>query len=108
MGVDFSGNNGPTAVVLVLDAFGVRTLEYLLEQTSREINLPNLQAMGLGNILQPSFHTRIAPVQQPHGAMAIEQTSATPDSVVGHREMVGVIDSRTYDLFHNGFPCDYI
>lgn len=40
--------------------------------------------------------------------MAVEQVSASADSVIGHREMVGVIDPTTYDLFPDGFPTEYI
>lgn len=100
--------NGPTALIIVLDAVGVTTLEYLLGKSGRKISLPNLAALGLGNILAERFRGEIPPNPRAQFARAVTQASAYPDSTIGHREMVGVIDHRTYQLFPDGFPADYV
>lgn len=99
---------GPIALLLVLDAVGRDTLNLLLEKTTREVRLPNLAAMGLGNILSGRAKGKIAPRPDAGYAEAIRQASAYPDSTIGHREMVGVIDPRTYDLFPDGFPYPFV
>jgi phosphopentomutase len=93
---------------MVLDAVGVTTLEYLLAHSGRKVNLPNLSEMGLGNILAEKFKSRVPPCRQAQLALALTQASAYPDSTIGHREMVGVVDPRTYQLFPNGFPEDFV
>lgn len=100
--------NGPTALLLVLDAVGVTTLEYLLDRKPRAIALPHLRALGLGNILAERFRKSVRPNPYAQFAAAVSQASAYPDSTIGHREMVGVIDHRTYRLFPNGFPAEYV
>jgi len=100
--------NGPTAVLIVLDAVGKTTLEYLLKKSGRTVNLPNLARMGLGNILSAGGGKAVPPDPEAQFAAAITQASAYPDSTIGHREMVGVIDPRKYELFPNGFPEDFV
>ncbi len=48
-----------TVVNLVLDAMGITTLEYLLDKSHNSVNLPNLEQMGLGNLLDERHHSRI-------------------------------------------------
>lgn len=100
--------NGPTALLLVLDAVGATTLDYLLLKDTRRVRLPHLAAMGLGNILSEHSRGEIQPDPRAQFAAAITQASAYPDSTIGHREMVGVIDPRTYKLFPNGFPKKFV
>ena len=100
--------NGPTVLILVLDAVGVTTLEYLLDRKPRAIALPHLRALGLGNILAERFRKTVRPNPRAQFARGVSQASAYPDSTIGHREMVGVIDHRTYQLFPEGFPADYV
>jgi len=96
--------NGPTVLLMVLDAVGVTTLEYLLAHSARKVHLPHLCEMGLGTVLSEKLSDQAAPRPQAPLAVALTQASAYPDSTIGHREMVGVIDPRTYQLFPNGFP----
>lgn len=103
-----SGASHPTVLVMVLDAIGVPTIEHLLRHYDGEVRLPNLYQLGLGNVLGDAFHRRIPPNQNAQFAVAIDQASASADSVIGHREMVGVVDPRTYELFYEGFPADYL
>ena len=100
--------NGPIALLMVLDAVGKTTLELLLRKSGKKVHLPNLSAMGLGNILSKEFRREIVPAPGAQMAETVCQASAYPDSTIGHREMVGVIDSRTYQLFPDGFPEGFV
>lgn len=100
--------SGPTVLLLVLDAVGISTLEYLLDQCTDDVPLPNLSRLGLGRLLDSRHRARFGEWGGRTHAVALDQASASPDSVIGHREMCGVIDDRTYQLFGNGFPLAYI
>lgn len=94
----------PTILLLVLDAVGITTLEYLLDMFPGQVSFPNLSRLGLGSLLHPRHATRFGSASGQAYAARLDQASASADSVVGHREMMGLIDDRTYDLFPNGFP----
>lgn len=93
-------------LLMVIDAFGLDTFEYLLDNYAGKVNMPNLSRLGLGNLLGRN-RGRLPAGNEGHFAK-IRQVSATADSLVGHREMTGVRDGRTYDLFHDGFPAEYL
>jgi len=97
-----------TALLLVIDAVGLSTLEYLLSKYPGKVRLPNLSRLGLGDILLPEFKRRLGKSSGKAYAARVEQVSATADSLVGHREMMGVVDHRTYDLFEDGFDRKYL
>ncbi len=98
-----------TALLLVLDAVGLSTLEYLLSKYPGRVKLPNLCRLGLGEIVLPEFKERLAfKASGKAYAARVSQVSATADSLVGHREMMGVIDHRTYGLFNDGFSREYL
>lgn len=98
-----------TALLLVIDAVGLSTLEYLLSKYPGKVKLPNLCRLGLGGIVLPEFKRRLPGAASGKAyAARISQVSATADSLVGHREMMGVIDHRTYDLFNDGFSREYL
>ena len=87
-------SSSPVALLLVIDAVGLSTLEHLLGNYRGELKLPNLSRLGLGEMVSPEFRSRFAP--EPSGksyAAALRQVSATADSLVGHREMMGVLPS---------------
>lgn len=97
------------AALLVLDAAGLETIEYLLSRHKGEVKLPNLAALGLGEIVALPYKLRVGKKTDAESyAARIEQASASADSVVGHREMAGIIDGRVFGLFHGGFKKDYI
>ena len=99
----------PVALLLVIDAVGVLTIEHLLANYDKKVRLPNLSRLGLGGIVAPRFKSRFTAAGAKESyAAAVTQASATADSLVGHREMMGVLDNRTYDLFNDGFPRKYI
>ncbi|MCF7861931.1 hypothetical protein K9M79_06835 [Candidatus Woesearchaeota archaeon] len=100
--------NHPKVATLIIDAMGLDTLEFLLDSSIDPISLPNLESMGLGNLVNARYHDIIRPHDNPQFACTLTQDSAEADSVIGHREMMGIIDSRKYKLFFDGFPPEYI
>lgn len=101
-------NKTPIALVMVIDAVGLSTMEYLLENYDKNIKMPNLSGLGLGEIVAPEFKKRFSAATGQNYAARINQASATADSLVGHREMVGIVDDRTYELFYDGFDRNYL
>ncbi|HAH31072.1 MAG TPA: hypothetical protein DCL44_02025 [Elusimicrobia bacterium] len=99
----------PVALLMVIDAVGLSTVEYLLSRYPEKVKISNLSKLGLGNIVLPQYKKRFMPgFAAKSYAARVTQVSATADSLVGHREMVGIIDNRTYDLFQGGFSKKYI
>src|SRR5947208_14308375 len=106
-------------VLIVLDSAGIGempdaaawgdtgsdTLGHIL--ASREVNLPNLQSYGLGNI-RPLKN--LAPVENPRGSYGrCALASNGKDTTTGHWEMAGIILERAFPTYPNGFPpeiCD--
>lgn len=70
------------------------------------LNLPNLQKFGLGNIKSIKG---IEPSQNPLASFGkmIEQ-SAGKDSTTGHWELGGIITTKEFPVFPNGFPKEII
>lgn len=101
-------SSGITVLLAVIDAVGVATLEHLLNNYGGEVNLPNLSRLGLARILDKKFAARLGPGAGRSFAGSVRQASASADSVIGHREMMGIIDPGVYRLFPEGFPADYI
>src|ERR1039457_6452922 len=68
----------------------------------RGLHLPNMAALGLGNI-KPL--TGIPPAEAPAGAYG-RCTLASPgkDTTTGHWEMVGIHLEKPFPLYPNGFP----
>jgi phosphopentomutase len=68
----------------------------------RGLSLPNLAALGLGNIKPLAG---IAPAASPEGAFG-RCTLASPgkDTTTGHWEMVGIHLDRAFPLYPHGFP----
>jgi len=97
-----------TVLLLVVDAVGVSTLEYLLDRHPGKVRLPNLSRLGLARVLASKYRGRLGRDGGRTCAMPVEQASASADSVIGHREMVGIVDPSTYDLFPDGFSPRFI
>ena len=68
----------------------------------RPLRIPNLAALGIGNI-RP-IHG-VPPAVEPEGAYG-KAALASPgkDTTTGHWEMAGIILSRPFPLYPNGFP----
>lgn len=79
---------------------GADTLGHILE--SRHVNLPNLQMMGLGNIV-PLMG--LGAVERPTGSYGkCTLKSNGKDTTTGHWEMAGIILKQGFPKFPDGFP----
>jgi len=89
----------------LFDDEGCNTIGHIAEKYP-EIQLPNMRAMGYGNI---DGMKGILPVENPVGAYGrLQEVSAGKDTTVGHWEMVGVITPERFPTYPNGFPEDVI
>ena len=106
------------AIVVVCDGLGVGaapdaaafgdegsdTLGHVL--ASRPVAIPNLTALGLGN-LTPTFPgARAARTDGAFGKMA--ETSAGKDTATGHWEMTGVVTTTPFKVYSGGFPPEIV
>jgi len=106
------------AVVLVCDGLGVGeapdaaafgdqgsdTLGHVL--ASRDVKIPNLRALGLGN-LPPTFSGARHP--RPDGAYGkMAERSAGKDTATGHWEMTGLVTEKPFKTYPDGFPAELI
>jgi phosphopentomutase len=102
------------ALVVVCDGLGVGeapdaaafgdvgsdTLGHVL--ASRDVRIPNLHALGLGN-LPPSFAGARNP--KPDGAWGkMAERSAGKDTATGHWEMAGLVTKTPFRTYPDGFP----
>jgi phosphopentomutase len=79
---------------------GADTLGHILE--SREVKLPNLQRLGLGNIRSLAG---VPPVENPRASFGrCALRSNGKDTTTGHWEMAGIILERAFPTYPNGFP----
>lgn len=70
------------------------------------LRLPNLAALGLGNIVPIEG---VRPVDAPAGAFgALVETSPGKDTTTGHWELAGVVLERPFPTYPDGFPADVI
>jgi len=83
---------------------GSDTFGHILE--SRQLNLPNLQRYGLGNIRPLQG---LAPLDSPVGSYGrCALRSNGKDTTTGHWEMAGIILERAFPTYPNGFPKNVI
>ncbi|MCX8032811.1 MAG: phosphopentomutase [Thermoleophilia bacterium] len=105
-------------IFLMLDGVGVGALpdakEYGDEDSDTlgnlcrtlRVRLPNLQAMGLGNIIPLQG---IPPVQNPLALPGrLAPLSSGKDTTVGHWEHMGLVTSRPFPTYPDGFPAEVI
>jgi phosphopentomutase len=79
---------------------GSDTLGHILE--SRNLQLPNLQRYGLGNV-RPLQN--VAPLAKPEGSFGrCALKSNGKDTTTGHWEMAGIILQQAFPTYPNGFP----
>lgn len=83
---------------------GAHTLAHTLAATG--VRLPHLEALGLGNITPLPG---VAPAARPaaHFGRMAEQ-SAGKDTMTGHWELMGLISTRPFATFPEGFPPELI
>jgi phosphopentomutase len=112
-------NDGARVIIIVLDSLGVGAMpdagDYgdegsdTLGNMARSLGglcLPNLEALGLGNIGDfPGIFSR--PVcNASYGKMA--EASAGKDTTTGHWEMMGIRLEHPFPLYPHGFPPEVI
>jgi phosphopentomutase len=106
------------AIVIVCDGLGVGatadapafgdqdsdTLGHVL--ASRDVAIPNLTALGLGN-LTPGFEGARCPA--PEGAFGkMAERSAGKDTATGHWELTGLVTPTPFRTFPEGFPPEIV
>ncbi|HLL13844.1 MAG TPA: phosphopentomutase [Pyrinomonadaceae bacterium] len=73
---------------------------------SREVRLPNLQSLGLGNV-RPLEH--VPPAESPRGSYGrCALRSNGKDTTTGHWEMAGIILDEAFPTYPEGFPPDVL
>lgn len=80
---------------------GANTLAHTAEAVGG-IDLPNLQRLGLGNIVDMKG---VAPAKKPAAATGrLQELSAGKDTTVGHWELAGIVTEQPFKVYANGFP----
>src|SRR2546428_61839 len=69
---------------------------------SRQLQLPNLRSLGLGNIRPLAGIARIENPRGCYGKCALRSNGK--DTTTGHWEMAGIILERAFPTYPNGFP----
>lgn len=83
---------------------GSDTLGHVL--ASRRVELPNLGALGLGNIKQFNNFERADHPNGCYGKCALRSNGK--DTTTGHWEMAGIVLERAFPTYPKGFPDDVI
>lgn len=84
---------------------GSNTLANMAEKVNG-LSLPNLEKLGLGNIASIKGINFINHPLASYGKMA--EKSVGKDSTTGHWELGGIITTKEFPVFPNGFPKDII
>ena len=84
---------------------GANTLLHIA-QAEGGLTLPNLQDLGLGNILHLPGIPPAAPASAHYGRM--QSCSSGKDSTTGHWEICGVTQLQPFATFPQGFPAEII
>ena len=106
---------GKRVIIIVLDSvgagymddaadfgdIGANTLAHTAEAVGG-LYLPNLQKLGLGNIIKIKG---VEPASEPTGKFGrIKEASKGKDTMTGHWEMMGIISEEAFPLYPDGFP----
>lgn len=106
--------------VIVIDAWGVGALpdaeEYQdsllfntmgsIDRQASALSLPNLERMGLGNLLPLQ---RIRPMEAPIASYGkMKEFSRGKDTTTGHWEMAGIYLREPFPTYPQGFPPDVV
>ncbi|HVJ48412.1 phosphopentomutase [Desulfitobacterium sp.] len=110
---------GKRAIVIVLDSVGIGEMPDAsdygdlgsntlgnIAKTRGGLNLPHLQALGLGNIAPIRGIDPISGPQACYGKMS--ESSPGKDTTTGHWEMAGVVLEEAFPTFPKGFPQAFI
>jgi phosphopentomutase len=107
------------AIVLVLDSVGIgalpdawqygdvgaNTLAHVAERVG-SLELPNLAELGLGHLASGQGLT---PAVNPRGSFGrMAELSVGKDTTVGHWELMGIVTTREFPTYPQGFPAELI
>lgn len=105
-------------IIIVLDSLGIgalpdahlfgdaasNTLAHILDVAP--VTLPNLQQLGLGNLLT---HPQLPAVDKPMGyVLRLATQSPAKDTLTGHWEMMGLPQTQPFVTYPQGFPASVI
>ncbi len=107
------------AIVVVLDSVGVGAMPDAAQYLDQGANtlahaagslpgfsLPVMEKLGLGNVLDVPGVARCASASGAFGKMA--EASPAKDTTTGHWELMGLVSTRPFRTFHDGFPPEII
>ncbi len=84
---------------------GVNTIVHVAEAKGG-LYMPNMQRLGVGNIERIEG---IEPLENPYGCYGkMQEASAGKDTTSGHWEIAGVVVSKPFPVYPNGFPGEII
>lgn len=84
---------------------GANTLKHIAEKIGG-LNLPNLEKMGLGKIIDIPGLKNTIEASGCYGKMA--EASAGKDTTTGHWELAGLILEKPFPVYPDGFPSEVI
>ena len=84
---------------------GANTIGHIMERYP-DLRIPNLRRIGYGNI---DGMDNMAPADHPEGAFGrLAEKSAGKDTTIGHWEMAGILKTKPFPVYPDGFPQDVI
>jgi phosphopentomutase len=84
---------------------GASTLSHIFE-TAEDFRLPNLEQMGIGNIVKLKEIREIEKPEAYFGKM--KEKSKGKDTTTGHWEIMGIQLKKPFPTYPNGFPSEII
>lgn len=82
---------------------GANTLAHVADHIGG-LNMPQMQALGLGNIIPIKG---VPPVKNPKAAWGIMQEAGKgKDTMAGHWELMGLVVDKPFPLYPEGFPAE--
>lgn len=107
--------NNKRVIIIVLDGVGIgelpdatlyndqgsNTIKNLAEAV-KGLKLPNLESLGLGNIIEIRGIKKVKDPKASFGKMA--EKSPGKDSTSGHWEITGIVLNQSFPVYPNGFP----
>lgn len=107
------------AIVIILDGVGAGALPDAaaygddkantlanIARAAGGLRLPNLAALGLGNIIRIDG---VRPSRAPRACYGkMREASVGKDTITGHWELMGIVGTKAFPVYPQGFPSDMI
>lgn len=108
------------AIIMVIDSMGTGAMPDCIDfndtpecntlknvcEFNNGLNVPNMEKMGLGNIQDYKGIKKVENPTAQYGTM--EEKSKGKDTTTGHWEMAGLVSSKPFATFPEGFPDELI